>query len=228
MLAQMAGWSGLTLACYLAARALYRCCPRWWSMPLLVAPVLIGTVLVISHTGFARYHAATGWMALPLGPAVTAFAVPVYDQRALIARRWRELLAGMVAGSVAAFVGGWFLASLLGIDGSLRLTLLPRSISTPFAMDLSASIGGVPELTATFVIITGVIGALLGEVLMLRVPVRSPLACGAMFGVAGHAAGTAHLLRLEPEAGAIAGLTMVLTGALNLIATPLIMMVLGG
>lgn len=219
-------WSGLTLACYVGARALYRRYPHWWLMPLLVTPVMIGAVLVATDTHFAAYHAGTGWLMLMLGPSVTAFAVPIYDQRSLILRCWRELLIGMTAGSVAALSSCWALASLLGIDGVLRLTLMPRSISTPFAIQLAQTIGGVPEVTATFVIVTGVGGALMGEWVLARGLVRSTLAKGAMFGVAAHAAGSAHALRLDSDVGAIAGLTMVLTGVLNLLAAPLIALVL--
>jgi len=220
-------WSGVTVGCYLAARTLYRRWRQWWLMPLAITPLMIGVVLVVAHVPFAQYRTGTHWLTWLLGPAVTAFAIPMYDERALIARRWRELLLGTVTGSVVAIGSGWALASLVGIDGALRLTLLPRSISTPFAMELSASIGGVPELTAMFVVITGVLGAVLGEIVLARGWLRSPIALGAMFGVAAHAAGTAHAHKLNPEVGAVAGVAMVLTGILNVLLTPLIQLTLG-
>ena len=100
--------------------------------------------------------------------------------------------------------------------------MLPRSMSTPFAMAVSRDLGGSPELTAVFVVITGVLGAALGEALLLRLPLRSGLARGALMGMGAHGVGTARAYQIGPEEGAIAGLVMVFTGVLNVLAAPLV------
>lgn len=216
-------WSGLTLAVFGATRAVYRRWAQWWLMPLLTAPVIIGAILLACGVPYAAYRAGSGWLLWMLGPCVTAFAVPIYDQRAMIRRYWRPLLAGMIAGSATSFLSGWALASVLGIDGPLRLSLLPRSVSTPFAMALSARIGGMPDITAVFVIATGILGALLGEAAIKRGIPQNRTAQAAMVGVSAHAIGTAQVQPLHPKVGAIAGLAMVLTGLLNLALAPLVM-----
>ena len=70
-------------------------------------------------------------------------------------RHWPALLAGMFAGTAVAIgaPGRW--PRPLALDGQVTLSLLPRSITTPFAMEMSHDLGGVPELTAAFVMITG-------------------------------------------------------------------------
>ncbi|MGO9428976.1 LrgB family protein, partial [Rhodoblastus sp.] len=128
------------------------------------------------------------------------------------------LAAGMLAGTATSIGTSWLLATLLGLDGALRLSLLPRSISTPFAMEVSGDIGGVPDLTAVFVVITGVLGAALGEFILAWLPIRSTLARGALFGVGAHGAGTAKAHEIGREEGSIAGLVMVLVGLLNVVA----------
>ena len=60
-------------------------------------------------------------------------------------------------GDALAVASSWFLANALGLSDSIRLSLLPRSISTPFAVAVSGDIGGVPDLTAVFVVMTGVV-----------------------------------------------------------------------
>ncbi|MBB3954661.1 putative murein hydrolase (TIGR00659 family) [Novosphingobium sediminicola] len=216
-------WSALTLASFAATRAVHRRRPRWWLMPLITAPLGIALILLVFHVPYATYRAGAGWLLWMLGPAVTAFAVPIYDQRAMIRRYWRPLLAGMIAGSATSFLSGWALASALGIDGPLRLSLLPRSVSTPFAMAISAEIGGMPDITAVFVIATGILGALLGEAAVMRGLPSGRTAQGAMVGVAAHAIGTAQVQSLHPRVGAVAGLAMVLTGLLNLALAPLVL-----
>lgn len=212
---QVGGWSLLTIGLYLAVKRVYRRWGRWWQMPLVLTPALVVGVVLALHVSYGEYYRATGWLVVLLGPATVAFAVPIYEQRALIRRYWPLLGAGMVAGTATAVLTSWAFASLFGIDGTLRLSLLPRSISTPFAMDVSRDIGGTADLTAVFVIVTGVLGSILGGFLADRLPLRSALSRGAMLGVAAHAAGTAKAHELGAEEGSVAGLLMILVGMLN-------------
>jgi predicted murein hydrolase (TIGR00659 family) len=221
-LVQAAAWSLATILFYLLAKRIYRRWPRWWLMPLAVAPALLMITTLALHESYRDYIRGTGWLVGMLGPATVAFAVPIYQQRRLIHRHWPLLMAGMTTGSITAVASSWGLAYLLDVDGALRLSLLPRSISTPFAMEVAGEIGGIPDLTAVFVVLTGVIGAAVGEVVLARLPLRSALARGASFGVAAHAAGTAQAHRIGQTEGAIAGLTMVLVGLMNVTLAPLL------
>ncbi|CAL74774.1 Putative Murein hydrolase export regulator, LrgB family protein [Bradyrhizobium sp. ORS 278] len=221
-LVQAAVWSLATILLYLLAKRVHRRWPRWWLMPLAVAPALLMIAALALNVSYRDYIRGTHWLVALLGPATVAFAVPIYEQRALIRRRWPLLLAGMVAGSLTAVATSWALAYVLGIDGELRLSLLPRSMSTPFAMEVSGEIGGSPDLTAVFVVLTGIIGAAVGDVVLARLPLRSTLAKGALFGVGAHGAGTARAHQIGREEGAIAGLVMVLVGLMNVALAPLI------
>lgn len=221
-LLQIPFWSAVTIGLYIATKRLHRRWPGAWSMPLVLTPVLLGIAVLGLHASYRDYIHGTGWLVALLGPATVAFAVPIYEQRTLIRSHWPVLLAGMVAGSATAILTSWALASLLGLDGALRLSLLPRSISTPFAMAVADDIGGIPDLTAVFVVMTGVLGAIMGEILLTRLPLRSALAKGALFGVAAHGAGTAKARQVGETEGAVAGLVMVLVGLLNVLAAPLL------
>lgn len=215
-------WSLLTIGLYRFAKRIYRRWPRWWLMPLALTPALIAVVVLSLHATYHDYSRGTNWLVLLLGPATVAFAVPIYERRALIRRHWPVLLAGIVAGSLTAVLSSWSLAMLVGIDGTLRLSLLPRSISTPFAMEVSRDIGGVPDLTAVFVVVTGIAGAVIGDLMLARLPFGSALARGALLGVGAHGAGTARAQAIGDTEGAVAGLVMVLVGLLNVLAAPLI------
>jgi predicted murein hydrolase (TIGR00659 family) len=219
-------WSVLTIGSYAIAKRIYRRWPHWWLMPLAVAPVLVAAAVLALHVSYRDYMRWTHWLVLLLGPATVAFAVPIYEQRVLIRRHWPVLLVGMIAGSLTAIVTSWGLASLLGLDEALRLSLVPRSISTPFAMEVSGDIGGVPDLTAVFVVITGITGAALGDMILARLPFASALARGALFGMGAHGAGTARAHQIGSAEGAIAGLVMVLVGILNVLMAPVVAMIL--
>ena len=221
-LVQAIAWSVATILLYFGAKRLHRRWPRRWLMPLGVAPALLMIAALALHVSYRDYIRGTHWLVALLGPATVAFAVPIYEQRALIRRRWPLLLVGMIAGSLTAVLTSWVLAYMLGIDGALRLSLLPRSMSTPFAMEVSGEIGGIPDLTAIFVVLTGLFGAAVGDVVLARLPLRSKIAKGASFGMGAHGAGTARAHELGREEGAIAGLVMVLVGLMNVALAPLV------
>ncbi len=220
--AQTVFWSAATIAFYLGAKAIHRRWPFWWSTPLVVTPVLLILTVLLLHSSYPDYIRGTHWLVSLLGPATVAFAIPIYQQRALILRYWPVLLVGVVAGSTTAMLTAWLFASALGLHGALRLSLLPRSMSTPFAMSVSGDIGGVPDLTAVFVIFTGIFGAAVGDTLLARLPIRSTLARGALLGMGAHGAGTAKAYEIGADEGAIAGLVMVLVGLTNVLAAPLL------
>nr|WP_017126490.1 LrgB family protein [Pseudomonas gingeri] len=215
-------WLALTLAAYGLSRWSYRRTGRYLLSPLILVPIILLAVAVPLHTAYAEYSRDTHWLILVLGPATVAFAVPIWQQRRLLARHWPALLLGMLAGSVASIASSYGLARALSLDSDLTLSLVPRSITTPFAMPLARDLGGVPELTAVFVLVTGVCGAMIGSVLLKWLPLRSSLARGALFGVGAHGAGVSRAREVGGEEGTVAGLVMVLTGLLNLFAAPLL------
>ena len=102
----------------------------------------------------------------------------------------------------------------------LERSLSVRSISTPFAIAAAPSVGGQAELAAVFVVITGLIGMVLGEWLLGWLPVRSKLAKGALFGAGAHAVGTATAHKRDTEEGVISSLTMIIAGILMVLLAP--------
>jgi predicted murein hydrolase (TIGR00659 family) len=218
-------WSCVTILAYMAAKQIYGRWPRIWFSPLVVAPAFLIALALLTHERYSDYIHGTRWLVMLLGPATVAFSVPIYEQREAIRKNWIALAVGAVVGSSTAIASAWLLASVLSVDGALRLSLLPRSVSTPFAMAISNDIGGVPDLTAVFVVITGVFGTVAGEVILRVVPFRSALARGALFGMGAHGAGVAKAHQVGTEEGTIAGLVMVLVGLTNVLAAPLLRLI---
>lgn len=215
-------WAVATVLVYVLAKRLYRRTRRQWASPLIVTPVLLLGLALLLHANYHDYLRGTHWLMAMLGPATVAFAVPIHQQRALIRRHWTVLGAGVLVGSATAIAAAWSMATALHLSPELRLSLAPRSVTTPFAMDVSGRIGGIPELTAVFVIITGICGSLFGKVLLDVLPVRSAMARGALFGMGAHGMGVARARELGDSEGAIAGLVMVMAGLLNVALAPLL------
>ena len=135
-------WPAATVLAYVCARLSYRRYARWWTSALVLAPALLLALALALHTGYREYMAGTHWLTAMLGPVIVAFALPLYQQRALIRRYWPVLTAGVAVGSLIAGVSAWLLGSMLDLPADLRLSLLPRSVATPFAMTVSSHVGG--------------------------------------------------------------------------------------
>ncbi|MCD8544168.1 MAG: LrgB family protein [Sulfurospirillum cavolei] len=219
-------WSFVTIGLYLLSKRFHRRYKKWWTTPIIITPILLIVITLLSHTNYNVYIRGTHWLMALLGPATVAFAIPIYRRRNIIVLYWKTLSIGVVFGSILSIASAWFLASAVGIDDALRLSLLPRSISTPFAMVISGEIGGVPELTALFVILTGIFGASFGQLALYWLPLKSKLSMGASFGLAAHVAGSSKAYELDNEVGTIAALVMVLTGIFNVLIAPLLEAVL--
>ncbi|SBV96103.1 LrgB family protein [uncultured Alphaproteobacteria bacterium] len=219
-------WSLATIAAYLVARALHRRVNHWALSPLIVAPAILVAAALAAKVGYDPYIAGTHWLMLALGPATVAFALPIYEHRATIRRLWPVLLVGVVVGSGIAMLSAWGLAAAFDLSESLRLSLLPRSMSMPFALIVAEDVGGVPDLTAVFVVLTAVVGVAVGEILLKWLPLTSALARGSLFGMGAHGAGVAKATEIGGEEGSIAGLVMVLSGVVNVLAAPLIVLLI--
>ncbi len=71
-------------------------------------------------------------------------------------------------------------------------------------------------------VVTGVFGMAIGDVLFLRLSIREGMAKGAGFGAASHGAGTARSYELGPQEGVVASLVMMLSGVVMVLAAPLV------
>lgn len=212
-------WLVLTLVAYLGSRWLYRRSGRYVLSPLILVPALLLAVAVPLHTAYAEYARDTHWLMGVLGPVTVAFAVPIWQQRMMLARHWPALLVGMLAGSMAdrQLTGP-------GAPAGTRQCGEPVVVAALDHHALCHALGPRPGRRA------GADGGVrhvhrrtwrhVRGVLLRVLPLRTPLARGALFGVGAHGAGVSRAQEVGREEGSVAGLVMVLTGLLNLFAGP--------
>ena len=212
----------LTVVLYFASKALYARFRSLWLSPLVAVPAALAAIVVLAHVPYPVYFQDTRWLMWLLGPATVAFAVPIYEYRGLLKRHWISLSVGVTVGIVVAVGGSLMLAKLLHLSPELQRSLMTRSVSTPFALAVCDKIHAPKDLTALFVIATGVCGMLFGELVLGLVPLRTRLARGALFGAAAHGVGTAKARELGSEEGVVASLTMMIAGVVMVLLAPLL------
>lgn len=195
-------------------------------MPLIFTPAVLVLLLVLIHISYQHYMGEARWLLWLLGPATIAFAVPVYENMAIIRRHWLSLSTGVITSTVVA-VGSsvWLarlLARLLALPEVVQRSLSVRSITTPFALAAAEQVGGQPDLVALFVVITGVFGMAVDDILFLRLSVRAGVARGAGLGASSHGADTARAYEMGQREGVVSSLVMLLAGVVTVLLAPLI------
>lgn len=211
----------LTLGAFFLARRLHRCYPSPLTHPLLVSSIGIMVLLELSGLDYQAYNQGGQLVSFFLGPATVALGVPLYRQTREINRHRVLILASVAAGGVTAMLVASTLMRLLGGGSSLVLSMLPKSVTTPIAMEISRIIGGVPALTSVFVVITGLLGAMFGPELLRTFGVTDPRAIGLALGTAAHGIGTGRALQEGEKVGAYSGLAMGLAGLFTSALAPL-------
>lgn len=221
-------WLSLTLGAYAAGDWVYRRsgCVAVLN-PVVLAIAALAAVLLLSGTDYAVYFEGSRFLHFLLGPATVALAVPLARQRRLLGRHWRALGLALAAGSVTAVGSALVVGWTLGLTPVSLVSMLPKSATTPIAMGVAEGVGGAASLTATLVIIAGLLGAVVGLPLLRAAGIRAPMAQGFALGVAAHGLGTARGFQAGATTGAFAGLGMGLNGILTALLVPLTVWLFG-
>ena len=216
----------LTLLAYQIALSLYEKTKWVIFQPVLVSCVIIISILVTFNIDYAAYKEGTFLLSVLLGPATVALAIPLYLNLKRIRQVfWPTIFTLLIGGSLATVLGVG-LAWLFGAEPFILSTMAPKSVTSPIAMLVADEIGGSASLAAVFVMITGIVGAMVGVELLRLFNVTHPAAVGLTMGITAHAVGTARSLQEGEEQGAFAALAMSIMGLLTAVLMPLVYMLI--
>lgn len=190
--------------------------------PMLVAVTMIVGFLMATGTEYRTYFDGAQFVHFLLGPATVALAVPLYNQMPLLRRVWPAVLLVILVGATMAAGSAVGIAWLLGGSEKILLSLSPKSVTTPIAMGIAETIGGIPSLTAVMVMLTGISGVICGGWILDKAGVKSPAARGLALGICAHGIGTVRALQESERAGAFAGMAIGLTGLSSAVLIPLV------
>ena len=183
--------------------------------------------LMMCDIDYGTYRAGGDYIDFWLKPAVVALGVPLYKQLSTIRRQLLPLLLSELAGCVAGVVSVVLLAELFGASREVVISLAPKAVTTPIAMEISQAVGGIPPLTAAVVVATGIFGSMAGFRIVKMSHIHSPIAGGLSIGTASHAVGTAAAMEVSERYGAFSSIGLTLNGVLTALLAPLILDLLG-
>ncbi len=185
--------------------------------PLLLAPILLIILISVSHVSANQYLEDTKWLGHLLGPATVAFAVPIYKHIKIIKKYVGTIIISITSGSLVAIFSTYGLSKLFHLKYDFITSMLPRSITTPIAIEVSKEIGGLPTLTTVFVILTGIIGSIVGPSVIKGLSIKTPIAKGLALGMGAHGAGTTKAFEYGKQEATFSSLAMIFAALITLI-----------
>ncbi|UHA73244.1 LrgB family protein [Paenibacillus sp. 481] len=208
-----------TIIVYALARTLHA---RYkWLHPIVFCAIVLIGMLQIGNIPLEHYQSGADILSLVLGPATVALGVPIYKHRQLIRRQFKAIIVSITCGAFVAIIS--VAALMLSMHGSkdVILSMLPKSVSSPIAIEIAKSLGTLPEMAAVFTVLTGVMGALCGSAFLRWTGIRDDISLGIAMGTAAHGVGTAKVLADSEVQGTFSGLAMGLTGIMtSILFTP--------
>lgn len=193
-----------------------------WSLlnPLLISIVVVIAVLVLLHIDYDAYEEGAQYLSYFLTPATVCLAIPLYEQFELLKQNWKAILSGILAGAITSAACVLGLSVLLGLDHEMYVTLLPKSITTAIGMGVSEELDGVVTITVAAIVLTGVLGNIIADMVYRLFKVTEPVAKGVGLGSSAHAIGTARAMEMGDIEGAMSSLSIAVSGILTVIVAP--------
>lgn len=185
--------------------------------PLLISIIFVIGVVMLCGVDYESYENSAQYLSYLLTPATVCLAVPLYQQMTLLKKNLAAVACGILAGVLASLGSVLLLAFLFGIEHDVYVTLLPKSITTAIGMGVSEELGGLVTITVAVIIVTGVIGNVIGEAVCKLFRIYEPIAKGLALGTSSHAIGTAKALEMGEVEGAMSSLAIAVAGLLTVI-----------
>lgn len=190
--------------------------------PLLISIIIVMVVLFLSGIELSSYQQGGDIISLFLGPATVVLAVPLYQQVQSLKNYFVPIIVGILCGIMVGLCSTLLCSWLLDLHPDMIASLLPKSITTPIGMELSNQLGGIQAVTVFAILVTGIMGAVVAEIVFRFFRIHHPIAKGIALGCSSHAIGTTKALQLGHIEGAMSSLAIGVCGILTVFIAPVV------
>lgn len=185
--------------------------------PLLISMIISIIVLITADIDYETYNKSASILSYLLTPATVCLAIPLYEQLEQLKKNYKAILLGILAGVITSLTTVLVLAKLLKLNHKEYVTMLPKSITTAIGMGVSEELGGYVTITVAVIVVTGVVGNVLGEFLCKLFGIKEPISKGLALGNSSHAIGTSKAIEMGEVEGAMSGLAIAVAGIMTVI-----------
>lgn len=208
----------VTILCYEIGLLLRDKVKRAICNPMLIALIAIIAILFVFHVDYETYYEGAKYLSYFLTPATVCLAIPLYEQIELLKKNVKAIMAGVTAGVLTSMLSVLGCAAVFQLSQKEYLSFLPKSVTTAIGMGISEELGGMVTLTVVVIMITGIAGAIVAELVMKFFRIKEPIAKGIGIGSASHVVGTAKAMEMGRLEGAMSSLSIAVSGVLTVIA----------
>lgn len=194
--------------------------------PLLVSILFVVGFLILFNIDYDMYNQTAKYLSYLLTPATVALAIPLYQKITLLKKNGLAVFLGILSGVLSSLLSVLAMAWLFGLSHREYVTLLPKSITTAIGMGVSDELGGITTITVAVIIVTGVLGNVIGQSVCKLFKIYEPIAVGLALGTSAHAIGTAKALELGEVEGAMSSLSIVVSGLITVVGASVFAMFL--
>ncbi len=212
----------LTVILYFLMNAVYVRLRSPFLVPILTTTVAVVAVLSLLDASYETYMVGGKWIDALLGPAIVSLCIPLYKQRQVISKNLLPIFSGVLAGGIIGMLTGVLAARLAGFSNELLASILPKSITSPIAMQITEELGGIPSLATVLVIIAGLAGILMGPSINRWFKIDTAIGQGIGLGVGAHAIGTSKALEYGEQTASMSSVAMTLSAIIGALAGPLL------
>ena len=184
--------------------------------PLLLSVAATIVLLILFRIDYDTYYEGAKYLSYLLTPATVCLAIPMYEQLELLKKNLKAVMVGILSGVLMSLGCILVMAIVFGLNHETYVTLLPKSITTAIGMGVSEELGGYVTITVATIVITGVLGNIIGESLCKLFHIEEPIAKGVALGTASHAIGTARAMEMGEIEGAMDAFNVAGRGEMSL------------
>lgn len=215
---------GLTLSifAYFIAAQIHRKWTNLATTPLLLAVMMVIIFLKATGISYSDYYVGGSYLNTLIIPSTVALGIPLFQAFKLMKFHARSIIAGVVIGAIVNTTLTALLAKAFGMNFFLAISLFPKSVTTAMAIGITSKMGGMTTITLVVVVATGILTSVVGPVLLDLFGIKDKVAKGVALGGTGHAIGTGAAMQLGQIEGAMAGLSIGVTGIVYVIVSPII------
>ena len=211
----------LTLVVFIAARYLSKTTGSTLLNPLLISSIVVILILLALNIPYENYNKGGAFFTYLIGPATVSLAIPLYKNLDTLKKNTKIILVGVLSAILIHFVVIAILAIVLNVDPEITYSMIPKSITTAFAKDVSVNLGGIEIITIAVVIVTGIFGAAMSETINKLLKVDDDIAIGMALGSSAHAIGTSKAVENNEIQATFSSLALILTGIMTVLLSPL-------
>lgn len=195
--------------------------------PVLVTVAVLIGFLQLTGISYETYSRPGHMIEFWLKPAIVALGLPLYTQLKVIRKQFIPILMCELAGCVVGIISVVLIAKWMGASREVIISLAPKSVTNAIAIEITGHLGGIPSLTASIVVLVGLLGAVVGLKVLSLGNISSPVAQGISMGTAAHVIGTSRVNQLSERYGAFATVVLIINGVLtSVLAGPLLNLLL--